>query len=300
MITVPGRWRLPAVVVLGVVLAGVLPAFAQDGTTPAAAGALDAAASTYTYGYWLPPRASAHAKSIDDLINIIHWFMGAIFVGWGAFFVYCLFKFRARSGHKADPAHVKGTTSKVVEIAVAGFEVVLLLGFSIPLWAQTKTEVPAEADSFVVRVVAEQFAWNIHYPGADGVFGRTSPEFVSLATSNFIGLDPGDESGKDDLQMQNMLRVPKGKPVLIKLSSKDVIHSLALPVMRVKQDAIPGMQIPVWFTPTETGVSQIQCAQLCGNNHSIMRGTLVVEENEEAVRNWMLAAKKASTIEFEE
>ncbi len=299
MTIVPGRWRLPAVFVLGVALACVLPASAQDAAAPAA-GALDAAQSTYTYGYWLPPRASEHAKKIDDLINILHWFMGAIFVGWGTFFVYCLMRFRARAGHKADPSHVKGTTSKVVEIAVAGFEVVLLLGFSIPLWAQTKTQVPDEKEAFVVRVVAEQFAWNVHYPGADGVFGRTSPELVSAATANFIGLDPRDPAGNDDLQMQNMLRVPKGKPVLVKLSSKDVIHSFFLPVMRVKQDAIPGMQVPVWFTPTETGVSQIQCAQLCGNNHSIMRGTLVVEENEEAVLKWITEAKKATTIEFEE
>jgi len=101
-----------------------------------------------------------------------------------------------------------------------------------------------------VRIVAEQFAWNIHYPGPDGVFGRTSLSLVG--TDNPLGLDRSDPAAKDDIATINQLNVPVGKPVVIHLSSKDVIHSLNLPAFRVKQDAVPGLNIPVWFVPMKT------------------------------------------------
>jgi heme/copper-type cytochrome/quinol oxidase subunit 2 len=99
-------------------------------------------------------------------------------------------------------------------------------------------------------MVAEQFAWNVHYPGPDGVFGKTD---ISLITAeNPLGLDRNDPAAKDDIVTINQLNLPVGKPVIIHLSSKDVIHSLNLPLFRVKQDAIPGQSIRVWFTPTVT------------------------------------------------
>jgi cytochrome c oxidase subunit 2 len=284
--------------------------YAQDAAAAPSGAAPAGPVSSYTYGYWLPPVASEHGPQIDKMINVLHWFMGVIFVGWGIFFGWCLVKFRARPGHKADPTHIKAKSTKVIEILVAAFEVVLLVGFSIPLWAQAKTQIPDEKDAFVVHVSAEQFAWNVHYPGvAEDAssptgyryteFGRTSPGLVSLATGNYVGLDSSDENAADDVQIQGTLRVPLNKTVLIKLSSKDVIHSLYLPVMRVKQDAIPGMQIPVWFKPVEKGVSQIQCAQLCGNNHSIMKGTLIVED-EKDVQKWISEQHAAASATFEE
>ncbi len=100
-----------------------------------------------------------------------------------------------------------------------------------------------------MRVVAEQFAWNIHYPGPDGVFGRTDPKLITAGT-NPLGRVPDDPAGKDDITTINQLHLPVNKPALIYLSSKDVIHSFFLPTMRVKQDAIPGQVIPIYFTPT--------------------------------------------------
>lgn len=277
-----------AAAMIAVLLAAVPTAWAQDaaGTGTATPGAAAAAAGeTYEYGYWLPPLASKHGGQIDGLINIMHWFMGALFVGWGAFFCYCLVRFRARPGHRAEVAPVKASVSKYGEIAVAIFEAVILIGFSIPIWASAKTEIPSTQGAFVVRVVAQQFAWNVHYPGPDGEFGRTSPEFNDEA-SNPIGLDPNDARGKDDFYTINDLTVPLGQNVFVRLTSKDVIHSFFLPVMRVKQDVIPGMEIPVWFEPTEAGRSEVQCAQLCGNNHSIMRGYLTVADGPQFTE-WM-------------
>jgi cytochrome c oxidase subunit 2 len=230
----------------------------------------------YTYGRWLPPAASEHAGEVDGLIDIMHWFMAVIFVGWAIFFVWCLFKFHHKRCRRANPMPIKAKPSKWAEVVVAAFEAVLLIGFSIPIWAAAKTTIPTESeDTFHVRVVAQQFAWNVHYPGPDGKFGKTDASLINPA-ANPIGLDYGDPATADDFVKVNDLHVPVGKLVRIDLSSMDVIHSLFLPVMRVKQDAIPGMTIPVWFKPTEIGRSEIQCAQLCGNNHSIMRGYLTV------------------------
>lgn len=235
----------------------------------------------------LPPQASAHAAEIDNLIGIIHWLMAFLFVGWGGFFLYTLIRYRGGAHPKADYAGVKSHTSTYLEIAVAVIEVVLLVGFSIPLWAKVVVNVPDEKDAEVVRVVAEQFLWNIHYPGADGVFGRTSLELIDTE-SNPLGLDRNDPFAKDDITTINQLHLPVNKPALIHLSSKDVIHSFALPIMRVKQDAIPGMVIPVGFTPIVTGESEIACAQLCGLGHYRMRGFLTIH-TQEGYEAWLAA-----------
>jgi cytochrome c oxidase subunit II len=127
----------------------------------------------------------------------------------------------------------------------------------------------------VVRVVAEQFAWNIQYPGPDGTFGRTRLDLVR--PENPLGLDISDPAAKDDVWTQNQLNLPVGRPVIVHLSSKDVIHSFGLPQMRVKQDAIPGIEQRLWFTPTKTGEWEIACSQLCGLGHYRMRGFYTIQ-----------------------
>jgi cytochrome c oxidase subunit 2 len=127
----------------------------------------------------------------------------------------------------------------------------------------------------VVNVIAQQFAWNIHYPGPDGVFGRRDINLVD--DDNVWGLDRSDPHGKDDITTINQLNLPVNKQVLVELTSQDVIHSFFLPQMRVKQDAIPGMEIPVYFTAVKTGNWEIACAQLCGLGHYRMRGFLNVQ-----------------------
>ncbi len=228
----------------------------------------------------LPPLASVHGAEIDYLIGLVHWLMLILAVGWGIYFIYALFRFRAGRQPKADYHGVKSHFSTYIEVGVAIFEVVLLVGFALPIWGSVRNDLPNPDEATVVRVVAEQFAWNIHYPGADGIFGKTRLELVD-AELNPIGLDRDDPYGADDITTINQLHLPVNKPVLIQLSSKDVIHSFALPVMRVKQDAIPGMEIPVWFEPNNTGNWEIACAQLCGLGHYRMRGFLNIETEAE-------------------
>lgn len=218
----------------------------------------------------IPVQASAHAAEVDQMTILVHWVMLVLFVGWGAFFLYTLVRFRQGANPKANYHGVKSHFSRYNEIGVAIIEGVLLVAFAIPVWAARVDAFPSEAESTVVRVVAEQFAWNVHYPGTDGQFGRTNIKLVDA--NNPIGLDRTDPAAKDDFNSINQLVLPVDKPVIVHLSSKDVIHSFSLIQMRVKQDAVPGISIPVWFTPTMTGDWEINCSQLCGLGHYRMRG----------------------------
>jgi len=198
----------------------------------------------------LPIDASAHGPEIDAMMGVIHWLMFALFIGWGTFFAYALIRFRRSRQAAADYAGVKSHTSTYLEIGVALIEAVLIVGFAIPLWAKRVNEFPPAKDAIVVRVVAEQFAWNVHYPGPDGFFGPTDISLVSA--DNPVGLDRSDVDAKDDLVTINQLVLPVGKRVIVRLSSKDVIHSFGVPLLRVKQDVIPGQVIPLWFESVET------------------------------------------------
>jgi cytochrome c oxidase subunit 2 len=257
--------------------------------------------------FGMPEVASAHGASLDSVNSWVHYLMFLLFIAWGALFVYMLFRFRRGKNPKADYRGLKSNASTWAEVGVAVAEVILLVGFSIPLYSDRVEDLPSEADATVVRVVAQQFAWNIHYPGPDGVFGAARPDLVNEET-NPLGLDPDDPMGQDDVTTINQLHLPVNKPALIQLSSKDVIHSFMLPQFRVKQDAIPGMRFPVWFIPTvttkemqqrkgdETFLYQIACAQLCGNSHYSMRGFVTVETQEE-FDAWMAEQVEAATAE---
>jgi cytochrome c oxidase subunit 2 len=228
---------------------------------------------------WLgmPPAGSSHAGDVDRLMVLVHWLMAVLFVGWSAFFVYVLVRFRRRSQPTALHHGMRGRWSTWIEGGVLAAEIILLAYFSIPAWSARVDAFPSEQQSTVVRVVAEQFAWNVHYPGPDGRFGRTDPRL--LGPTNPLGLDRSDPAAKDDVTTINRLNVPVNKPVIVHLSSKDMVHSFALPQMRVKQDAIPGIAQPVWFTPTLTGEWEIACSQLCGLGHYRMRGYYAVQSD---------------------
>ena len=198
----------------------------------------------------LPIDASSHGHYIDQMIVLLHWLMLILFVVWGAYFLYTLFRFRSSKNPKADYAGVRTHASSYLEVAVALFEGVILIGFAVPIWSDVVIAYPSEQDATVIHVVAEQFAWNIHYPGADGQFGRRDINLVS--SDNPLGLDRDDPAAKDDITTINQLTLPVDHTILIYLTSKDVIHSFSLPLLRVKQDVIPGQQVPVWFHPTMT------------------------------------------------
>ena len=240
----------------------------------------------------LPVAASTHAGEIDQMIVIVHWLMLVLFVGWGAFFLFVLVRFRKSANPKASYTGAKGKISKGLEVAIALVEVALLLFYAIPAWAKRVRDFPPESEAVLIHVIGEQFAWNVHYPGVDGKFGRTDPKLVSA--DNPIGLDRADPAAKDDITTINQLNLPVDKPIMIRLSSKDVIHSFGLYEMRVKQDAIPGLDMPVWFIPNRIGEYEITCSQLCGLGHYRMRGFVSVKSDAD-YRAWLAEEAKNLT-----
>lgn len=253
---------------------------------------------------YMPLQASQHAAEIDHMTVLVHWLMLIMFVGWAAFFLFVLVRFRRGANPTASYAGAKGKFAKGTEIVVAFIEIVLLVGYAIPAWATRVRAMPAENQAVIVRVVGEQFAWNVHYPGPDGKFGRTDVKLV--AADNPLGLDKTDADAKDDLTQINQLNVPVDRPVLVHLSSKDVIHSFGLYEMRIKQDAVPGLDIPVWFVPTVTTEEmrrkvgkpdfeyEIACSQLCGLGHFRMRGFVNIKTDAE-YRQWLADEAKANS-----
>ncbi len=255
-----------------------------------------------TFDYWfkhklldLPFLASKHGADVDNLIVYVHCLMGALFVGWLGYFLFAIFKFRQTKHPKADYVGVKGHVSNYLEGIVALVEAILLIGFAVPLWAKAVSKPPSEKESTVIHVLAKQFNWNAHYAGPDGIMGRQDS---ALSTSvDPFGIDrKNDPNAKDDVTVQGNIFVPVNKPVIAHITGLDVIHSFAIRSMRVCQDAIPGLSIPTWFTPTRTGEYKITCAQLCGNGHYNMSAILKVVSQEE-FNKWLAEqSAKAKTM----
>ena len=235
------------------------------------------AAKNYRVG--LPIEASTYAGQVDKCLNVVHVGMVVIFILWAIFFAYCLIRFRRRDGVKATHGMKHGLTAFLPDVAVLAFEIWMIFFLGLPVWSTVKTDFPKDEQSNVVELVAEQFAWGFHYPGADGKFGRRDVKQIS--SGNTIGIDYSDPDAKDDFTSINELHVPLGKPTVIYMTSKDVIHSFFVPEFRVKQDVVPGMRVPLWFEPNQTGHFEIGCAQLCGLGHYRMRGEVVVDTPED-------------------
>lgn len=230
----------------------------------------------------LPPLASVHGADVDKLIIYVHYLMLVLFVGWSAYFIYTLWRFRKGRNPKADYSGVTSHASNYLELAIAGIEVFLLVGFAIPLWARVADDFPPEDKAEVIHVIGQQFFWTARYPGADRKFGKQDINLV--ATTNHFGvyqldgkLKDQDPDGKDDVTATGSeMAVPVNKPIITYITSMDVIHSFKVTPLRVTQDAMPGLRIPIHFVATKTNNYQITCAQLCGNGHSKMRGNFVV------------------------
>jgi len=222
-----------------------------------------------------PDNFSAHGGRVDHLIDVVHWLMIALFVGWTLFFLYCLVRFRQSAHPKASYHGVRNHISSHLEIGIVILEAVLLLGFAFPLWKErTDTwETVQQRDPVRVRVIGWQFGWTYHYPGEDGKFGRIDHR---LKTSNSDpGIDLTDPNAADDFT-SSVLKLPVGRPAILNITANDVIHNYAIVPMRIQQDAIPGREIPMWFTPNKTLETSVVCGQLCGEGHGNMAGQMEV------------------------
>jgi cytochrome c oxidase subunit 2 len=222
---------------------------------------------------WLPPLASEHGAGIDATLIFLLCATGTFFLVGHLVLGWAIWRFSNRSDVSMRAASVRFERRLTVAI---GLVIVLaaeggVLAIGMPAWKTFYVEQPP-GDAIVVEVTVEQFAWNMRYPGPDGVFGSTRPELIDI--NNPVGIDPEDPMGDDDFVSINNLYVPANRAVKVRLRAKDVIHSFFLPHFRVKQDAVPGMVIDVWFTPTAEGRFEIACTELCGLGHYQMKGFL--------------------------
>lgn len=244
--------------------------------------------------WWLPELISEHGAMIDRQMVLTLIIAGTVFflaqVGLG----YFLWRYRGRRAGKASYWHENSKLEFTWTIITA----VVFIGLGIrgnQVWASYfLTDAPPGA--LTIEVTAQQFAWNVRYPGPDGKFGRTDPAKINDGLGNFLGLDPNDPAGRDDITTQNIIAIPVNRPVRVMLRSKDVTHSFFVPQLRVKQDAVPGMAIRVHFTAVKTGEYEIACAELCGMQHYKMRGRLLVMADDEFAK-WLKARAAAATGE---
>lgn len=233
--------------------------------------------------WWFPTLASVHGAEIDSVFTAVLVVTGIAFVVTQAMLGYFVARYGASGRERADYWHdnpkgefflLTGTALILVVLVFMGQRVWLRYFFS---------GLPENA--ITIEVTAQQFQWNFHYPGADGQFGRT--DLTMVGPANFIGLDEDDPASKDDIVTVGEMHVPVNRPVIVRLRSKDVIHSFFLPNQRVKQDAVPGLAIEIAFTPNVAGPYELACAELCGNNHYKMRGLVTVDASQGDFDNWL-------------
>jgi cytochrome c oxidase subunit II len=233
------------------------------------------------YKWWLQPLASVQGTVIDQYFNWILLVTAIAFIATHLFLAAALMRYGARGGERASYWH-EHLGAELTWTIVPGVAFVALGILGVFTWAKLYSAPPPNAQ--VVEVTGRQFFWYVRYPGADGSFARTDPKFVSQ--SNPLGLDPGDPAVKTNLVVLNELHMVNNRPIEVRVRSVDVIHSFFLPNFRVKQDAVPGRTIPIWFTPDKEGTYQIACAQLCGTGHYTMRGNVTVE-SQAAFDQWL-------------
>jgi len=204
---------------------------------------------------WLPEDVSTYGQEIDSLFYLIYYITAATFILVTVLMIVFLVKYREQPGRRAIYTH-GNTTLEIIWTIIPAAILIVLSFMSVSTWAKVKRSVPPT--DFEIQVTAKQFNWEVVYPGADAKFGTP-----------------------DDVSFDNDLHVPVNKVVRIHLGSRDVIHSFFLPNLRLKQDAVPGRTILVWFEATKPGKYELPCAELCGFGHSGMKGWLYVHTPEE-------------------
>jgi cytochrome c oxidase subunit II len=232
-------------------------------------------------GWWFPPSISEYGAQIDSQFLITIIVVGLSFTAAQIGLGYTLWRYGDnKSAERATYSHGNNRLEIVWTVITA----IIFIGLAVlgqRVWAQLHFQ-PAPADAVKIEVVAQQFQWNFHYAGADQKLGQTKPELISDSSLNFIGLDEADPNSKDDSVVSTLI-VPVNRKVELMLRAKDVTHALWVPQLRIKQDAVPGLNIPFPFTATQVGQYEVACAELCGQLHYKMRANmLVLPENEHA------------------
>ncbi|HVF54809.1 MAG TPA: cytochrome c oxidase subunit II [Pyrinomonadaceae bacterium] len=229
--------------------------------------------------WWFPPSISEHGPAYDNQFRITIIVVGIAFtlaqVGLG----YAVWRYRDNGDGKRSVYSHGSNKLEMLWTVITALIFISLAILGQRVWAQLHFQ-GAPAGAAQVHVVPQQFQWNFHYPGADGKFGRTDPAKISDESLNYIGLDDADAASKDD-SVVGTLVTQVNRPVSLTMRSRDVTHSFWVPQLRFKQDAVPGLDINVHFTPQKVGRYEIACAELCGQQHYKMKSYMLVLPDDE-------------------
>jgi cytochrome c oxidase subunit 2 len=229
--------------------------------------------------WWFPAAISEHGPAYDRQFILTIAVVGVAFVTAQMALGYAVWRFRdTGDGTRAVYSHGNNRMEIIWTVVTAGVFITLALLGQRVWWNLHMQDAPPGASQ--VKVLAQQFQWNFHYAGADGVFGRTDPKKISDESINYIGLDDTDPASKDDTVTQTLVS-QVNRPIELTLTSRDVTHSFWVPPLRFKQDAVPGLDIKVHFTPQKVGQYEIACAELCGQQHYKMRSYMLVLPEDE-------------------
>lgn len=246
--------------------------------------------SAYEYSDWfLPESASVHGKWIDNMFNTTLVWTGIIFFLTQILLFYFAFRYSKRKGD--DRKALYYPENGKLEMAWTIVPAIVLLGLLV-LGAKSwyKITAPAPEDAIILEATGYQFGWVLRYPGKDGKLGKR--DYKLIDGTNAIGIDFNDPAAQDDL-LVGEIHLPVNKPVLVKIRSRDVLHSFYLPHFRVKMDAVPGTPTRFWFTPEITTAEmrkklnkpefnyELACAEMCGAGHFGMLKNVIVETEEE-------------------
>lgn len=253
---------------------------------------------------FLPEAASVHGKETD------YWFwisMAVIMVGFfvvNSLLFYFAYKYRFKKGHVAT-FYPHNNKLEFIWTVIPAIIMAGLVFTGLKVWTDVMAEAPE--DSEVIEIMGKQFGWQVRYPGADdNELGTYNYKLIDNVANEF-GIDYTDEKSFDDFTSATEMHVPVGKPVLLKIRARDVLHSVFIPHMRVKMDAVPGMPTKFWFTPTQTTDEaraalgnpdfnyEIACTEVCGRGHFAMKLLLVVDD-EETYNKWKKEQKPFLTM----
>jgi cytochrome c oxidase subunit 2 len=244
--------------------------------------------------------ASDHGADVDSMIKITLIITGVVFVITQVLLFWFAYRYQETDKRKAF-YYPHNNKLEVIWTVVPAIVLTVMVGFGLFYWFRITGEAPKNA--MTVEITGSQFKWEFRYPGRDKVLGKKYFKMINDTLNNPLGQIWDDPANHDDIYIAgDDMHLVVNKPVKLIINAKDVIHDVGLAHFRMKMDAVPGTPTTMWFTPTKTTaqmrkelndpefVYEISCDQMCGNGHFGMRGTIVVESQEE-FDSWMATKK---------
>lgn len=234
--------------------------------------------------------ASNHGVDVDNMLKITLIITGIVFVITQVALFWFAYKYQ-ESDKRTAYYYPHNNKLEVIWTAIPAIVLTVMVGFGLFYWFRITG--PAPDDAMQVEVTGSQFKWEFRYPGKDQKLGKKFYRAIDEGNNNPLGQLWEDSTNKDDVYATQELHLVVDKPVKLIINAKDVIHDVGLSHFRLKMDAVPGTPTTMWFTPTKTTkqmkidmkdpdfVYEISCDQMCGQGHFKMRGTIVVETQEE-------------------